>query len=104
MDRNTVGRNAKAIDALFRRAVALQAQGKYVEAEPLYREVLDADGNHATSLNNLGALLMECGKPREAAVFLERSLALRPYSAAAHESLGTAYSVLNRREEAAALY
>ena len=104
MDTGRVRTDANSINALFQRAVALQGQRKFQEAEPLYHAVLDADANHIASLGNLGALLMECGKPREAAQYLERYLALRPHSADGYESLGTAYAELNRNEEAAALY
>ena len=50
----------------IQQAVAAHQQGKFEEAERLYREILKVDSNHLDANNNLGALLYGLDRLEEA--------------------------------------
>ncbi len=97
-------------------ALLYQAQGKYAQAEPLYKRALavaeQALGpNHpqvATSLNNLALLYHHQGKYAEAEPLYKRALAIRekvlgpehPHVAACLENYSVLLRKMNRGKEA----
>ena len=60
---------------LSRLASLRNQQGRYAEAEALYRQVLQGDGRNLTVLNNLAFLLtFENGKTAEAMTLINRAI------------------------------
>jgi predicted O-linked N-acetylglucosamine transferase (SPINDLY family) len=76
------------IEELFPRAVAAHQSGNFDTAEPIYRQILTAEPNHAAALTNLGVLLARKGQFAEAAELYEAALAANPKLADAHFNLG----------------
>ena len=102
--------------ALMQKAEQLLAQGKYAEAEPLFRRALAIEEaalgtNHpdvGTTLNNLALLLQEQGKYAEAEPLFRRALAIKeaalgpdhPDVAQVAENLAAVLRHLGREDEA----
>lgn len=71
-------------------AVVHHQQGRLIEAESLYRQVVEAGPDAAAALGNLGAALRGQGKVQEAIICYRRALALEPTKAPLHFNLGNA--------------
>jgi CHAT domain-containing protein/Flp pilus assembly protein TadD len=84
-----------------------QARKRFGDALPLYRQAKDQNGE-AMTLNALGLLALDTGRPGEALEPLRGALALRPPGspgrAVTLTTLGIAYRQLNRLEEARGVY
>lgn len=91
------------LEAAFQQAVAHHRNGRLREAEPLYRQVLQAMPRHADALHLLGVLALQVGQPAAAQGLIEQSLAVRP-SANVWCDLGNALGALGRRADAIAAY
>src|SRR6266566_3115247 len=72
------------------RAKELMAEGKFVQAIPLYREIIQAVPNNPGLMLNLGMALHMAGKEREAIPELEAATKLDPTLAPAWLFLGAA--------------
>ena len=75
--------DAKSQDGLsarqhFEAAVSLHGQGKLDEAERHYRAVLRLHGEHIGTLHRLALILVQSGRPAEAAEAYEKVLAAAP--------------------------
>jgi len=70
------------------------------DAELLFRRVLAASPNAATTWNNLGALFLTQKRTADAIDALSRAVAINPDLAGAHNGLGVAYAEQGRREMA----
>jgi tetratricopeptide (TPR) repeat protein len=81
-------------------ANSLHAKGRKVEAESLYRQVLQRQPDAVGALEGLGVLVFQQGRAGEAAPLFGRALANRPDSARLHANLGEALRVLGRPDEA----
>ena len=97
-----------------------ERQGRYAEAEPLYRRALGiceqqlgAEHSHtATSLHNLAVLLVQMGRDQEAEPVLHRALAIRrrclgeehPETASSCVGLAGVYAREGKDTEAQSLY
>ena len=92
------------LTALFGEALALHQAGRIVEAEPLYRRVLQAQPRHFDSLHLLGVIHYQRGEYQEAARQIEAALRINRNVAAAHNNLGNALKDLGRAKEALASY
>jgi len=80
---------------------ALDRDGKYREAEAIFRQMIAADARNADALNSLGYMFAERGQRLDEAVaLLERALAIEPDNGAYLDSLGWAYYKQNRFEQA----
>ncbi len=96
-----VARFPKEPGVMLSLASALERDGKYREAEGLFRQMIAADPNNADALNSLGYMLAERGQRLDEAVALvERALAIDPDNGAYLDSLGWAYYKQNRFEQA----
>ena len=74
----TVAAPTAEANRLFQQAVSHQHNGQANEAVRLYRRLLALNPDHAEAHNNLGCVLLEQAKPKEAAVHFVRSLTLLP--------------------------
>lgn len=81
-----------------------QANGRWDQAERLYREVLDAWPDHPEAWCLLGTLDLMRGRFAEAAASFDRAIQIRPDFAQAHNNLGIARSEAGQAAEAEASY
>jgi predicted O-linked N-acetylglucosamine transferase (SPINDLY family) len=85
-------------------AVQHHQRGRLQAAEQLYRQVLQAEPEHADALHLLGVLAHQFGKHEEAVDFIAQAIRLKGNVAAFHCNLGGAYQSLQRTSEAVACY
>ena len=87
-------------------AIAIQHHqaGRLQAAEHIYRQILQAEPNHADALHLLGVSASQVGKHEIAIEHICRAIALNGNSAAYHNNLGEAYRALHRTSEAVACY
>ena len=89
---------------LLRTGMALQQAGSLDAAERNYRQVLDAEPNHADALHLLGLLLHQRGEHAQGAALIERAIRLRPDVAAFRLNCGEAYRAAGQIPKAIACY
>src|SRR5205085_3219400 len=71
-------------------AMQLHQQGKWGEAESLYRKVLESDRNDADAMHLLGVLCAQQKRFDEAEQWIRRAIARQPTAAGYYQSLGSA--------------
>ena len=70
-----------------------QERGDAAGAMEHFRAALAIHPGHATALNNLGAMLLNAGRPDEALPYLEKAAALQPDYATAYYNLGYCHAL-----------
>ncbi len=85
-------------------ARVLYAHGRWNEAEPLCRSVLERQPGDPGALSLLGIILAQARRTEEAAELLGRAAAAMPESADAHTNHGNALAALGRHHDALACY
>lgn len=88
----------------FQAALAKHQQNQLPEAESLYRQVLQADPDHADALHLLGVLEHQKQQPAVALALLQRAIRLAPNQAGYHSNLGVVLRKLSRLKAALASY
>ena len=81
-------------------AADLHRLGRIAEAEPLYRQVLDAAPRHADALHLLGLALHQSGTGSEAVDLVRRAIAERPNVPDFYSNLARMLENLGRADEA----
>jgi predicted O-linked N-acetylglucosamine transferase (SPINDLY family) len=89
---------------VIQQAIALHQQGKFADAERLYREVLRSRPRDFDALHMLGVLQYQQGRVQDALPLLEAAIAVDARSAAAHINRGLALASLRRNPEALAAF
>lgn len=84
--------------------LALQSQGKRIEAIREYRKTLEIDNSHAEAHNNLAAALAASDELDDAIDHFRRVVELKPDYAEGHCNLGNALSSQSRFDEAIGHY
>src|SRR5262245_30453782 len=97
-------RRMPTVAEAFAMAVQQHQAGQLAAAEQLYRQVLQADPNHADAWHLLGLIASQVGNHNIAISCITKAAALKPDFAEAHYNLGLAYHRLRRVEEAIACY
>lgn len=92
------------IFGLLSKAFALHQGGRYAEAGPLYKTVLQMEPRQVDALHLLGLLCCDTGNDESAVRWIGQALAINPGFSAAHVNLGLALRRLGRHEEALASY
>lgn len=87
-------------DSLYQRGLAYLKQGRWALGEPLLRDVLRLQPDHAAAQHNLGVALAKLGRWGEASNVLERLLQQKPEMAEGHNNLGLAYLDSGKPEKA----
>ncbi len=82
-------------------AQSLHARGSLVEAEALYREVLQSQPDEVEAMEGLGVLMFHSGRFDAARALFERGLPLVPDSARLHGNLAEVLRLLGRPDLAA---
>jgi tetratricopeptide (TPR) repeat protein len=78
--------------------------GDFVQAEALYRQVVEEDPGQADALRALGGIAYRQGKQDEAIAWLRRAVIGQPSDPVLHNNLGAAYRASGRLAEAEARY
>tara|TARA_B100000768_G_scaffold176312_1_gene188885 strand:+ start:614 stop:3658 length:3045 start_codon:yes stop_codon:yes gene_type:complete len=91
-------------DEIQQQADKAQKEGKFEEAESLYRDILQTQPTHIHTLNNLGVLLSTLNRLDEAESSYKKVIELKPDHADAHKNLGNTLYQLDRLEEAEASF
>ena len=92
------------IPELFDLAVRYHQVGDLRQAEPLYRQILQADPAHADALHLLGILAYQSGRRQEAVACIRLAIALKPTNAAFHYDLGIIHGEQGQATEAIDCY
>lgn len=71
-------------------AVAHHREGRFEQAEQIYKAVLAAQPSNPDALHLYGVLRMQCGQPAEAVDLIGKAVAARPNDPSFHSNLGTA--------------
>ena len=88
----------------FRQGVALHQQGRFAEAELIYRDVLQQDPTSFEAMHLLGVIALQTRKPQQAVELIGKAIALNPAVPTAHCNLGSALTGLQRHAEALASF
>ena len=84
--------------ATIREALAIAIQhhqaGRLQAAEPVYRQILLADPNHADAIHLLGVIAHQAGRHEVAVQYIERAIRLNGSVAPFYNNLGEAYRAL----------
>ena len=92
------------VQELFKKALAFHQQGKLVDAEALYHEILGQNPKHDETLHLLGLIRVSEERYEEGAALIRQALAIDPNFAAAHLNLGTCLQEMEKLDEAEASY
>jgi protein O-GlcNAc transferase len=85
-------------------AKGLHQAGRLSDAEPIYRQIIEAQPGCAEAWHLLGGVAYQTGRVEFAIQCVQRSIALQPAVAPAHHDLGLILQEAGRWEEAAAHY
>ena len=87
-------------------AIAIQHHqaGRLQAAEQIYRQIVQAQPNHAHAWHLLGVIAHQVGKHELAVEYLQRAIGLNGTEADFHNHLGASYRALQRFPEAIACY
>jgi protein O-GlcNAc transferase len=85
-------------------AIRLHNAGQLIEAERLYRRVLEIESTQVDALHRLGFLLHQLGKSDEGLVLIRRSLERAPNHAPFFNNYGEALRAVGKLDEAIAAY
>jgi predicted O-linked N-acetylglucosamine transferase (SPINDLY family) len=88
----------------FELAVQHFQSGRLVEAEAIYRQMLQVAPNHSGALHHLGIIAFQTGRSDLGEQWVLRSLEVSPNDPAAHSNLGAAYSDMGRLDDAVRHY
>jgi predicted O-linked N-acetylglucosamine transferase (SPINDLY family) len=94
---------ASAADSL-RTAMQLHQTGQLLQAEKLYRQVLQADPTNADALHLLGLIAYQAGRHDPAIEQIQRAIAIDGRQHIYHNNLGEVYRSLGRVADARACY
>ena len=89
---------------IIQQAITAHQEGKFEEAEQLYRSVLKNEPTNFVVRNNLGVLLRSLGKFDEAEASYKKAIELKPDYIDAHNNLGNVLKELGKFDEAEASY
>jgi tetratricopeptide (TPR) repeat protein len=92
------------VASVFAQAMAFHRAGLMVEAEQLYRRILQVERRHFDSLHLLGVIHFQRGEFSEAVRQIDDALKIDPNVADAHNNRGNALRRLKRPEQALEAY
>lgn len=92
------------LTALLQQAQALHQVGRWAEARHCYQQILAAQPDQLTVLNNLAVLEFQQGRYEAGIELLERCLRINPAQPIAHYSIGRALQLQQHTKEALAHY
>jgi tetratricopeptide (TPR) repeat protein len=98
------GEMGSSLAAMFDRALQHHQEGRVVEAEQAYREILAIDADHADSLHLLGMIAYQAGDCDTAIERIRRAIEIHPRASSYYSNLGNILQHLGRAREAGSCY
>ena len=95
---------AQTLEQLWQQGETAQAQKKYLEAERIWRQIIQLDPNSAVAFSNLCAALFRQNKLDEAPIFCQKALALDPKLPETYNNLGNVLYNQKKLTEAEEMY
>ena len=92
------------IPQAFELALQHHRDGRLPEAEAIYRQILDAQPDHADALHMMGVIANHVGRGDLGADFIGKALRSMPDNADAHNNLGNAFFIQGEVDSAVASY
>ncbi len=92
------------LDGMMAAGLKHHQQGRFAEAERIYRQILAINSRHAGSLHLLGMLAHQMGRQDEATQLIRAAIGIEPGQAAYHCNLGTILQTQGQLDESAAAY
>ena len=96
--------SASTVAQALAQAMQLHRQGRLIEAERLYSEILKVQPDQIDALNNRGAALSSLGREEEALASFREALRVKPGHVEAHYNCGSSLRNLGRYQEALASF
>jgi Tfp pilus assembly protein PilF len=96
--------SSRVIAGMLENALQHHRAGRLVEAEPIYRQILTIDAQHADCLHLLGMIAYQAGRHEGAVEMIRRAIAIHEKGASYHSNLGTVLQAQGKLDEAAASY
>lgn len=93
-----------AMQGKFQQGLVFHRQGKLVEAEHIYDEVLKRDPTDFAALHLLGVIALQTGRTQRGVDLISKAIGFNSNVAAAYNNLGNGLSSVNRFEDALANY
>ncbi len=93
-----------SIQAKVQQGLRLHQQGRFAEAEHIYREVLQHAPNHFDALHLLGVLGLQAGRTEAGVELIANAIKQNPNSWGAHNNLGNGLRELGRLDAALASF
>jgi tetratricopeptide (TPR) repeat protein len=91
---------ATSIPARFQQALVLHQQGRFIEAEHVYRDVLQHEPTHFDALHLLGVLALQTLRTESGVEMIAKAIELNPNSWGAYNNLGNGLRDLGRLDAA----
>lgn len=92
--------NSLTLSEAMQQAVELHQAGNFVQAQRLYRAIVDVAPNHFHALHLLGVLEHQWGRHESAMRLIDKALAIKPHYVEALSNRGNVLGALRRHEEA----
>jgi Flp pilus assembly protein TadD len=89
---------------LLEHCLRLHKDGRLIEAEGIYRQILAVEPHHADSLHLLGMIAYEYGNLEGAAELIRAAISIHPNGASYHSNLGNVLQAQGKLEEGVAEY
>ncbi len=89
--------SSTSIPEILAAAVQYHQSGKWNEADPLYRQILQQNPNHPDALHLLGVIASQQGHPDEALHWIQRAISVEPDSLMFQKNLGIVYGQIADR-------
>jgi tetratricopeptide (TPR) repeat protein len=95
---------ADGLGSLFALALQQHREGKLLQAERLYRDVLAREPHHADALHLSGVVAHQTGRHEVAVTLIGKAIALNGGVSTFHGNIGEAYRALGRYDDAIAAF
>ncbi len=92
------------VKELFGSALQEHKKRNFLSAEKLYKQILKTYPNEVSTLNNLGTVLKELGKNKEAIFYYEKALLVKPEDLITNYNLGLAFASIDEFQKSINYY
>ena len=92
------------VKQLFELALIEHKKSNFLSAEKLYKQILEKYPNEVSILNNLGTILKELGKDKDAIFYYEKALEIKPDDIITNYNLGIVFSKIEKFQKSIIFY